>query len=130
VRSLAPAVHRGVLIGLVVLAIGVSFLGGYVVGRGDRTTAPDLAGLQGQLGNDAQVLSRLRNADLRIGRTRSFICGDWMTRGIVVKQSPPAGASAAVGSAVDIWVALPRDSAIGLSWLPERPCPRIDVAAG
>jgi hypothetical protein len=97
---------------LIVAAVVLAFLGGLAAGRGERTTIPDLYGLQGQLGRDASVVERLHRVDLRIGRTRFYVCGGRRTYGMVVKQFPRPGESAPVGSAVDIWVALPVGSTL------------------
>jgi hypothetical protein len=91
---------------VLVVSLAFAFIGGYFVGRGDRTTVPDLYGLQGAP-QDLQVYVTLKKSDLRMGRARLSICGGNDTRGMVVKQFPAAGASVPVRSAVDIWTAVP-----------------------
>jgi hypothetical protein len=109
----------------VVLAMGLTFAGGYVLGRGDRVTVPDLFGLGRHrsleaephlaLGQRAERAAYvvLRKADLRLGRLRFYVCGGRATRGIIVKQFPPSGVDIPVKSAVDIWVAYPEGSFLG-----------------
>lgn len=96
----------------VVTALSLAFVGGYRLGLGNRTTVPDLYGLDGTPHQDVQVYVTLKKSDLRMGRTRLHICGGTETRGMVVKQFPAAGASVPVGSAVDIWTAVPEGELI------------------
>jgi beta-lactam-binding protein with PASTA domain len=107
----------------VVAALSLTFVGGYRVGLGDRTTVPNLYGLDGTQHQDVQVYVTLKNSDLRMGRTRLHICGDAKTRGMVVKQFPTAGTSVPVGSAVDIWTAVP-EGEVTLDFDPgvDHPC--------
>lgn len=100
---------RWIVIGVVAV---LAFLGGYVVGLGDRTTVPDLYGLDGTPNRDVEVYVTLKKAGLRMGRARLYICGGVETRGMVVKQFPAAGASVPVGSAVDFWTAVPEGEVI------------------
>ena len=100
----------------------LAFVGGYVVGRGDRTTVPDLYGLGREWGGEHEAYVPLRKADLRLGRVRLHICGDDTTNEMIVKQFPNSDANVPVGSAVDIWVAVP-EGALTFDLEPgDQPC--------
>ena len=107
---------------MLVVSLSFAFVGGYYVGRGDRTTVPDLYGLQGAP-QDLQVYVTLKKSNLRMGRARLSICGGNDTRGMVVEQFPAAGASVPVRSAVDFWTALP-EGEVALDFDPgvDHPC--------
>lgn len=110
---------------MLVAALASSFVGGYYAGVGDRTTVPDLYGLLGTPRQDVQVYMTLKKSDLRMGRTRLHICGATETRGMVVKQFPAAGESVPVGSAVDIWTAVPEgDVTLDIDPGVDHPCQR------
>jgi beta-lactam-binding protein with PASTA domain len=113
---------RWIVLGVVVVS---AFLSGYFVGLGDRTSVPDLYGLDGTPTRDVQVYVTLKKADLRMGRARLHICGGIKTRGMVVKQFPAAGTSVPVGSAVDFWTAVPEgEVTIDVDPGVDHPCQR------
>jgi beta-lactam-binding protein with PASTA domain len=109
-------------VAVIVLGIVLAFAVGYVVGRGDRTTVPDLYGLGREGGGEHAAYVPLRKADLRLGQVRLHICGGNETNGMIVKQFPTSDANVPVGSAVDIWVAVP-EGAVTLDITPgDQPC--------
>lgn len=111
---------------VIVIGMGLlAFTGGYIVGRGDRATVPDLYGIGLERGGEAEAYVALKKANLRLGRVRLRICGDAETRGMVVRQLPTVGDSIPVESAVDVWLAIPAGDTtpFGLDAL-DAPCRR------
>jgi beta-lactam-binding protein with PASTA domain len=116
--------RRIVASSLIVIAIGFAFLGGYVVGRGDRTTVPDLYGLGEDRGGQAEARGTLKKADLRLGLVRFYVCGDEGDAGMIVRHVPSPGESVPMGTTVDIQIAVPIERTTLLSDDDERqPCP-------
>ena len=116
----------------VVAAMVLTFSAGYVMGRRDLRTVPDLHRLDqaraetagAELRNVPQTTAALEQLDLRLGRVSLRVCGDRETRGMVVWQSPPPGVIVPVGEAVDVWVAIPaEDTPVSSSFTDlEEPC--------
>jgi hypothetical protein len=116
----------------VVAAMVLTFSAGYAVGRSDLRTVPDLHQLDrargeapaAELRDVPQTIAALEQLDLRLGRVSLRVCGDRETRGMVVWQSPPPGATVPVGEAVGVWVAIPaEDTPVSSTFTGlERPC--------
>jgi hypothetical protein len=113
--------RRAISVTAIVVLVGGAFIAGYVLGRGERTTVPDLFGLDRRSPEATQSYVALKKFDLRLGRERFHLCGGKRSDGMVVRQYPAAGESVPVGSIVDVWRAMPVDSILNVGGT-DRPC--------